>query len=526
MATRREVVAKFDNARWVLMPSRPWNLRSDKTSQFRANTAAADPAWQSGVSLVDYVLRRMRHARCLGGWVPKMWPTALGPLPDGQMTADDADEEEEAPKQSLTAATPLATAGLWPFPWAKSAEKLTQKSGGYSAAVRKRAPPGSLTNLWPTIANSAAGSGQYVAQNPPFTDTAVGSDANLFEEMSRWAAMAEERRTLGSHFGSVSGAMALYLLGVAVSPMTFAQSELGKFLSSIRQQYGANRIVMLHAHALVEGVLHVARSVPSAAPGKMHLEAFQLSDVASKREPWFAPGVSLPGIAYTRGDEDTPRILQLIPDAVLVVPTTDGYEHHLVIEWKTRHTPKEIEQPKLEAYWRQSVLQATAWWTSNASANPRFKPNGNSRTPRVHAVMVASQVTGNPATAATWSAWSAQMDAAAAQKVLVSVVLHAAYDRGSSLHQDAATDRNTYFLDDAMSGLLPAMRSHQLSDHALALLHDLLHEISFPRNANYTGTPVIGKEKRWRAISPLGMANCLVCTPLHDDLSTAECRLY
>jgi hypothetical protein len=538
---RKQVVSGWNTGQqqFTFLKNPPFGLSAFTSAKFVANYQKVRDNFAGNDDtgpLVKYELAASKLLRCAAGARLREWPQSEeGALPVGQMTettdgagSDNGEEsDDDEGGNALPQLEPVAGEGMavtlarvarfgrHPFPVASKQDIATQRFAGLGRATLggvNGAPPSSVganAKLWPVLTKQDNG---VSTQASAFCDHAAVDLENLFDSMSRWATLSEERRTLGSHFGSIAGALALWVLGCELHP-GFATSQLGKFLDQINKQYGRNQVVMLHASALAAGTLEIIRAVPNYASAA--LKTYQLGASATDVHEWFAPGYSIPGMAYKRGGaEETLRILQIIPDAIVVVQTraaTDP-DHHFVIEWKTRHTPKDIEGPKLQGYWRQAVLQGVAYWSAHCSANPLFKPGGNSRSPVVSAALVTSKVHGDKGQHRARETYTVVIDTATAQKVLLSILLFSIQDTST----DSKTSRSTFFLDDGLPNEVPLIISRQTgiryTDHTLALAHDLAMDIAHPTNTDYV--PRKGQPAQWRAVSPLALGNTFVRQPL------------
>ena len=425
----------------------------------------------------------------------KQWPP-LGPVgasdvPDDNGSSDDDDDDGggggTADRQYVTEwrdsdNSDLAATGPYPFTWAARDNKLTQKEGGYVATSKRRAPPGAVLRvkntdpLFPheTLHESKVATNTWTQ---PFSDAAanipVPSDGqNTYSYMLRSFDTAAEASVLGSHFGTVAGAVALYIVGARTSD-SYVASRHGQYMHSIYQQYSQHRAVYLHASALASAAITAAsKSSGGAIPT---LATYKLTeDIAGNSETWFPPPGGCPGLMHKVTVEGRQiGALQLIPDMVLVTKK-QHVTRVFVIELKTRHSEKKLHENTTNAYWRQALIQGAQRWAVHCSANAKFRPGGK-KPPRVYATLLVSYVTGATPTSASTKGWQIEVTADVARRVYATMLLHSTED---DVETDPAgqTKRVTYVYD-GTAGVTPVMDETQpnvFSDVGLAAIADML----------------------------------------------------
>lgn len=498
-------------ARWLpeanlysFLPENAWALKNQTTAKAKRNDAASGPLPNLGRSqqLMNAAYINARYSRCAARYRPLLQVQGNrnnGNRPDPQLVPQDSgDEEPSTLRQDFkNGLIDVETVGAWGFPWGGVLEIMTQAKGGMIKGTNVTAPAGAIVNdqmegpLWPSMA--AAATLDTEIKQEPFTDMALLENCpNLVVECTRFAGMEEEIRTIASHYGTMAGALTYWFVGLEVDA-NFKESRLGEYLSGVYEQYARNRSVMLHAAGLARACIAAAKKLGETVA----LKEYDI-DRSGTTTPWFAPGMSWPGICYTSAlNPDTFQLLQMISDIVLIATDQNGYSHELVCELKTRHAEKPISNPTLNAYWRQAVVQAASWWLTCNGVNSRYKPNGNSRLPKIHTVLVTSHVKGLRPQCSRTQTWVAEIDVAAVQRVVVSVLLSSARDYDAPVM--AEWTRKTWLFDDSLPKPVAVLDNGKFSDHAIALMHDLCRHLTRPNDL------------AWNPMSPLGwLGNKLV----------------
>jgi len=404
---------------------------------------------------------------------------------NGDNNNDDGDDDDDdgATNWRANINVDLVAIGPYPFAWAARNNKLTQKEGGYISTAAVRAPPGAVLDLdqpgtdplFPHETNHVSTSVTRT-WSQPFSDnaaTAPGDPKNTYIHMLRTFDTAAEAAVLGSHFGTVAGAVALYMVGTRTGGADYAASRHGVYMKSIYQQYSQHRAVYLHASALASAAIAVAsRSSGGATPT---LATYKLTEgTAGNSECWFPPPGGCPGLLHkvTVGDHQI-GALQLIPDMVLVT-RRHNITRVFVIELKTRHSAKDLHANTINAYWRQALIQATQRRAVHCSANAKFRPGGG-KPPRVYATLLVSKVTGPEPTSADTEGWQIEVTADVARRVYATMLLHSTED-DLATEPAGQTKRITYVYD-GTAGITPVMddaRPNVFSDVGIAAIADML----------------------------------------------------
>ena len=500
---RDSTVARWspDKNLYTFLPENAWALKVQTTKKARKNNVASGPLPNLGGSqqLMNAAYVNARYARCASRYCPQLQVQGNrnnGNRPDPQLVPQDSDGD---PNQEMSTMRQdfkdgginVETVGAWGFPWGGVLEIMTQAKGGMIKGTNATAPAGAIVNdqmegpLWPSMSTAATIDSEI--KQEPFTDMALLENCpNLVVECTRFAGMEEEIRTIASHYGTMAGALTYWFVGLEIDAANFKASRLGVYLSGVYEQYARNRSVMLHAAGLARACIAAAKNLG----GTVALKEYDI-DRSGTTTPWFAPGMSWPGICYTTtASPDTYQLLQMISDIVLVATDKDGYSHELVCELKTRHTEKGISNPTLNGYWRQAVVQAASWWLTCSGANSRYKPHGNSRLPKIHTVLVTSHVKGLRPQCSRTRTWVAEMDVAAVQRIVVSVIMSSAHDYDAPVMAEWA--RKTWLFDDSLPKPVAVLDGGKFSDHAVALMHDLCRHLTRPNDL------------AWNPMSPLG----------------------
>jgi hypothetical protein len=468
------------------------------------NRDVADTAATDGVSRLARHLLAWDRLQLMDPWQsirdyppanhwPPPGPVGPGDIPDdadsndesnGDDNGDDNDDESDAKAWRETDDSDVASIGPYPFSWAARDNKLTQKEGGYVATAKIRAPPGAELGagdtdpLFPheSFHKSRAATNTW---REPFSDTAIkfipppSDPQNTYSHMLRAFDTAAEASVLGSHFGTVAGAVALYIVGARTKGDAYVETRHGQYMKSIYTQYSQHRAVYLHASALASAAIAAAsKSSGGATPA---LATYKLTeDTAGNSEYWFPPPGGCPGLMHRVSvDGRQIGVLQLIPDLVLVT-RRHNVTRVFVVELKTRHSDKLLHENITSAYWRQALIQGVQRWAVKSSANAKFRPGGK-KPPRVYATLLVSRVTGATPTSARTDGWQIEVTADVARRVYATMLLHSTEDDLTT--EPAGQTKRVTYVYDGTAGVTPVMdkdRPHVFSDVGIAAIADLL----------------------------------------------------
>lgn len=482
---------------WKTLPALPWKKDPDA---FATNDDAADVADPGDASVLARHVIAFYRLQMLRPNMPLHMcpPWAPGAVPDGPVGAADiedsaagggaADNSREAPADfhaGASTANTLELGGPCPAEWAARKDVVTQQAGGYLSSSASQTPVGAVENsdgtdpLFPHQRNHESKEGTQTWLNA-FTDLGVsepGDPQNTYKHMLRTFDTSAEAGVLGSHFGTVAGAVALYLVGKLLSDKRYTSSRHGEYMQSIYAQYSQHRSIMLHATALAVAAARIAKK--SARGASLQLATYTLAPGAGKSF-WFPPPGAFPGLLHqvTTSSGAQIGVLQLIPD--IVIETRQSYKRPMlfVIELKTRHSEKPLSDGTVGAYWRQTVMQATQRWATRCSAIPSnvYRPNGRPP-PAVFATLVVSFVTGSEPRGADTRAWHIKVDASVARRVYATMLLHSTEDDVQT-DPPGATKRITYAYD-GTAGPVQVMDKDNptvFSDVGVAAIADMLTE--------------------------------------------------